>query len=161
MFVSAAAGRDRSLERGTPRPWPHPATARRSRAPRGARAASGTMLSGPVFLNTVPSGLAPPATRHGRGEHMSDQDTAQFLERGNPGHDLRQAVVPQGTHPLFGRLRFEVLPGRAPDGERLDLLGHHEQLVEADPALVARLPATWAALLAVEGHSVGGRHHLG
>jgi hypothetical protein len=34
----------------------------RSPAPQAPAAAAGTMLSGPVFFNTVPSGLAPAAT---------------------------------------------------------------------------------------------------
>ena len=43
----------------------------------------------------------------------------------------------------------------------LQLLAHRQQLVDADPALVAGLVATGAALLAVEDHPVAGGCDLG
>src|SRR5918994_6353891 len=86
----------------------------------------------------------------------SDEDTAQLLERRDSGHDLGQAVVPERAHALLERLLLDLFSAGAPDCHPLEVLGHDEELVDADPALVARLAAAWAAALAIEGHSVGG-----
>src|ERR687895_1268048 len=91
----------------------------------------------------------------------SDQDTPELLKRRDARRDLCKSVVPQRPHPLPDRLALEVLPARARDGERLELLAHHHQLEDADAALVARVPAPRAAALAVERSAVGGGRNLG
>src|SRR4051812_27929244 len=117
---------------------------RATEAPRGGRAVS-----------SYPCG-------HRRGRSLSpsqrlDRDAGELFERREPGGDLREAVVPQRPHALFDRGAFEFFPARLGRGQALHRLAHHEQLIDADPALVARLAAAGAALLAVEDDAVGGR----
>src|SRR5207249_905689 len=68
-----------------------------------------------------------------------------------------EAVVPERAHARGDRRALDVLATRLRGGERGQILRHREQLVDADPALVAGLVAARAAALAVEGHAVARR----
>src|SRR5712691_11277856 len=83
-----------------------------------------------------------------------DGDARELFDGRETGRDLRDAVVPECSHALGDRGTLEVLAARLLDRERLELLAHLEQLVDADPAAIARLVAARAAALAVEGHPV-------
>src|SRR5215213_8686993 len=91
----------------------------------------------------------------------SNEDTAQLLQRGDSRGDLGEAVVPECAHPAVHRCPLELLAIRAGDGERLELLGHHEQLENADASAVASVVAPGASALAVERCAVGGSGDLG
>src|SRR5256712_4279326 len=86
-----------------------------------------------------------------------DRDAGELFDRGQAGGDLGDAVVPEGAHAVLDRGALDLLAARVLRGERLQGLGHLEQLVDADPPLVAGLVAARAAALAVERHSVGRR----
>src|SRR6476646_5384480 len=83
-----------------------------------------------------------------------DGDAGELFERGEPGGDLGEAVVPERPHALFDRGALDLLAARLRGGHRLEVLAHHEQLVDADPALVAGLAAAGTAFLAVEDDAV-------
>src|SRR5207249_11917034 len=76
------------------------------------------------------------------------------------GH-FGEAVIPKRAHALADRRPLNVFAARLRDRQALELLAHGQQLVDADPALVAGLVATGAALLAVEDHTVACRCDLG
>src|SRR2546425_4080430 len=86
----------------------------------------------------------------------SDRYAGQLFDGRQPGRDLRDAVVPERAHALRDRRALELLAARLRGGEALQRLAHLEQLIDADPALVAGLVTARAAALAVEGHPVGG-----
>src|SRR3989442_2034784 len=90
-----------------------------------------------------------------------DGNAGELFDRGQAGGDLRQAVVPEGSHALADRRPLDVLAARLRDREALELLAHGQELVNADPPLVAGLVASRATLLAVEDHPVAGRGDLG
>src|SRR5215210_8171259 len=91
----------------------------------------------------------------------SNEDTAELLQRGDAGGDFREAVVPQRAHAALHRRALEVIAVGAGNCERLELLRHHEQLEDADPAAVAGVAASRAPALAVEGGAVRGGCDLG
>jgi len=55
-----------------------------------------------------------------------DRDAGQLLDRGQAGCDLRDAVVPEGPHPVLHRGPLDVLPACLRHCERLDLLRHRQ-----------------------------------
>src|SRR5947199_6889150 len=85
-----------------------------------------------------------------------DRNARQLFDRRQAGGDLRQAVVPQRPHALADRGALDLLAARFRNGQALDGLAHLEQLVDADPPLVACLAAARTAALAIEGHPVRG-----
>src|SRR2546421_6726216 len=89
-----------------------------------------------------------------------ERDSGELFDRRQAGGDLCQAVVPQRAHSLADRGPLDLFAAHVLDGERLDRLAHLEQLVDADPALIAGLAAARAASLAIEGHPVRGGSNL-
>src|SRR5205823_10949927 len=87
-------------------------------------------------------------------------DAGELFDGRQAGGYLRQAVVPQGSHALADRGALDVFSARLRDREAFELLAHGQELVHADPSLVAGLVATGATLLAVEDHAVAGRRDL-
>src|SRR5215212_2993391 len=79
-----------------------------------------------------------------------DANAGELFDRRQAGGHLGEAVVPERPHALADRGALDLLAAGVPHGQALELLRHGEQLVDADPALVARLVAARAALLAVE-----------
>src|SRR5205085_10297509 len=102
----------------------------------------------------------PPAPRSGARDGRLNGNPRQLFDRRQPRRNLRQAVVPERPHALGNRRTLDVLAARLRHRKALHRLAHLEQLVDADPALVARLPAPWAAALAVERHPVRGCRDL-
>src|SRR5918996_3120588 len=90
-----------------------------------------------------------------------DEDAGEFFERREARGDLREAVVPEGIHAHVEGGALELLAARVLRGEAAEVLAHHHELVDADPALVASLVAARAAALAVERHAVRRRGLLG
>src|SRR3954452_19249500 len=68
-----------------------------------------------------------------------------FLDGGDAEPDLLQPVVLQEAHALLDRLLRDHVGRHAVDRHLADLVGHRHDLVEADAALVARVPAARAA----------------
>src|SRR5579862_3582645 len=85
---------------------------------------------------------------------LDGEDPGKLLDRGQPARDLRQAVVPERPHAAADGCTVDLVACRLGCGERLDLLGHRQQLVDADPAAVARLVAARAAALPIEADPV-------
>src|SRR5205085_9034390 len=81
---------------------------------------------------------------------QSDSDARELFDRRETGGHLGEPVVPQRLHAGVHRRAFDLLTRRMARRERREILGHLEQLVDADPAAVAGLVAARAAALAVE-----------
>src|SRR5712691_110760 len=103
-------------------------------------------------------GAAPVTTA---AEKALDGDARELFDARETRCNLCEAVVPQRLHVALERCALDLLARRVSRGERCKRLGHHEQLVDADPALVARLVAARAALLAVERHAVARGRDVG
>src|SRR5262249_2182903 len=88
------------------------------------------------------------------------RDARELFDRREAPGDLRQAVLPERAHACRDRRALDLLAARLLGGEMAELLGHRQQLVDADPALVTRLAAARAAALAVEHEPVGRRGDL-
>src|SRR5437763_1051690 len=72
------------------------------------------------------------------------------------------AVLPHRPHALFDGSTLDLLARRLLGRELLEALAHREELEDADPPAVARLPAAGAPVAAVEGGThEGGLHFLG
>src|SRR5215203_5751384 len=127
-------------------------------SPRSTSTSSG--LTGPTGSVSAAQ-LRDASLVRGMSTIWSNQDTTQLLERRHAGRHLGQTVVPERPHPLPDGLALEVLTARARNGQRLELLAHHHQLEDSDPALVAGMATARAAALAVEGGPVGGGGDLG
>src|SRR5215217_9192093 len=72
-------------------------------------------------------------------------DAGDLGDRGEPAADLLEPVLAQPHHALVDRRVGDRLGGLARHGERADRLGDPHDLVQADPALVARAAAAGAA----------------
>src|SRR5947208_10734804 len=79
-----------------------------------------------------------------------DGDARELFDGREACGHLGEAVVPESPHAFTDRRALDLLTARLRDREALELLAHRQQLEDADPALVAGLVATRAALLAVE-----------
>src|SRR5712692_10860815 len=75
----------------------------------------------------------------------SNRYAGQLFDGRQPGRDLRDAVVPERAHALRDRRALELLAARLRGGEAFQRLAHLEQLIDADPALVAGLVTARAA----------------
>src|ERR1700754_3915477 len=72
-------------------------------------------------------------------------DACDLGDRRQPAADLLEAVLAQAHHALVHGGVHDALGGLARDGERTDRLAHPHDLIQADPALVARAAAAGAA----------------
>src|SRR3954447_7686433 len=72
-------------------------------------------------------------------------DACDLGDRRQPATDLLEAVLAQAHHALVHRGVHDRLGRLARDRERADGVAHPHDLVEADPALVARAAAAGAA----------------
>src|SRR4051794_10711711 len=68
-------------------------------------------------------------------------DAGDLGDRRQPASDLLQAVLAQAHHALVHGGVHDRLGGLAGDGQRTNGVAHPHDLVEADPALVARAAA--------------------
>src|SRR5688572_29073234 len=68
-----------------------------------------------------------------------------FLDGGDPGERLPQAVLEHRLHPLHDRRRADVAGGRVPHDERADVVGDGHHLDDADASPVTGAGALLAA----------------
>src|SRR5215831_19968467 len=80
-------------------------------------------------------------------------DAAELFDRRDAGGDLRDAVLPHRPHARLECGALDHLARRPLGGEQFQVLVHPQQLEDADTALVARVAAARAAVLAAEGRS--------
>ena len=99
------------------------------------------------------------APRSRRNPHTRTRPSSSSEVR--PGEDLLDAVLPERPHAALDRGELDLLAARVLRGEALELLAHHHELEDADPAPVAGVAAARAALLAVQRRSVRRRDLLG
>src|SRR5688572_16524448 len=77
-------------------------------------------------------------------------DTERLLQRGHAEQHLLGGVGLQGDHVVLDRCFLDLVRAGPLQRELADLVVHGHQLVDADPAFVARLLAVVAAPAAVE-----------
>ena len=113
---------------------------------RGGRGADGTSAA-----TSRRSSSSPDRRRARRATRASSSiEVSPAATLASPSSQSERIPVASAARSISSRLAFV-------DGERLELLGHRQQLEDADPALVAGLVAARAADLAVEGHPVATR----
>src|SRR5713101_4468 len=91
--------------------------------------------------------LLPPETWNLLLEDRLPQD---FFQGRYPAPDLVQARGAEADHSLLDRLAFQLDRGRSRENHLADLVGELEDLVEADPALVAGVAAPLASAAALD-----------
>src|SRR5262245_42699199 len=129
MTGAGAAGADRAGEAEGARPH----------ASRAAAAAAGS--HDPLRRSISGAG----------GSELLDANRADLLEVGDPLQDLHDSVLEQRRHPVGHGLLAQVLDGGALLDLALDLVGGHQELVDAHAPLVPGVAALGAALRAIEG----------
>src|SRR5438045_684500 len=91
----------------------------------------------------------------------SNSDARELFDRREAGRDLGAAVVPERAGAARERGALDLLARRVLRGERRELLGHLEELEDADSALVTRLVAAGTAALTIEAHAVARGRDVG
>src|SRR5581483_1180819 len=81
-------------------------------------------------------------------------DARELFDAREAGGDLGETVVPHRLHAARQRRPLDLLARRVTRGERREILGHREELVDPDSPLVPGLVAARAAALPVEDGAV-------